>query len=136
MRTRALTEGEPAEPLSQRKRLQWWVVLLPVYPLAWVWVAAFLLALFINQPIRWNHLNANDNSYVIFQVHPFKAWPSKQPFGKFQGTALTRNLSGFLEAADLKEFWLVPLHVQIARRLANQTPVPPSAFVRSVRVSD
>jgi hypothetical protein len=117
-------------------RRQWWVFLLPLYPLVWVWVATFLLALFINQPIQWNHLNVDDNSYMIFQVHPFRAWPAKQPFGKFHGPALTRNLSGFLEAADLKEFWFVPLHFQIARRLDVQAPVPPSVFVRSVRVSD
>jgi hypothetical protein len=136
MKTADFTEVEPAQPLSRRVREQWWVFFLPLYPLAWVWVVTFLLAFFINQPIQWNHLNANDNSYVIFQVQPFKTWPSKQPFGKFHGTALTRNLAGFLEAADLKEYWFVPLHVQIARRLDVQTTVPPSPFVRSVQVSD
>jgi hypothetical protein len=47
---------------------------------------------------------------------------------------VTRNLSGFLEAADLREFWFVPLHLQIARRLADQSSgVPPSAFIRASR---
>jgi len=136
MRTALFTEVEPAEALSLRLRQRWWVFFLPLYPLAWVYVVTFLLALLINQPIQWSHLNANNSSYVILRVQPFKAWPSQQPFGTFQGAALTRNLSGFLEAADLKEFWFVPLHVQITRRLNVQTPVPPSAFVRPVRVSD
>lgn len=136
MRAGTFQEVQPVEPLLRRVRKQWWVFLFPFYPLVWVWVATFLLALFISQPIQWNHLNAQDNSYVIVQVHPYKAWPAKQPIGKFQGAALTRNLSGFIEAADLKEFWLVPLHLQIARRLDVQVPVPPSIFVRSTRIVD
>jgi hypothetical protein len=135
MRTGAFKEVERVEPVLVRLRKHWWVFLIPFYPLIWAWVTTFLLALFIRQPIQWSHLNA-DNSYVIVQVHPFKAWPAKQPFGRFQGAALTRNLSGLLEAADLKEFWFVPVHLQIARRLDVQAPVQPSIFMRSVRISN
>jgi hypothetical protein len=136
MRTGAVQETQPVEPIRKRIRRQWWVFFFPLYPLIWLWIATFLLALCISQPIQWNHRNAQDRSYVILQVHPFKAWPAKQPFGTFEGAAVTRNLYGFLEAADLREFWLVPLHLQIARRLDVQSQVPPSAFVRSGRVSD
>jgi hypothetical protein len=135
MRTGTFQETRPVEPVLRRMRNQWWVFLLPLYPFVWLWVGAFLLAMVISQPIQWKQLNAQDHSYVILQVHPYKAWPAKQPFGKFEGAALTRNLSGFLEAADLKEFWFVPLHLQFAHRLADQSPaVPPSAFLRSARI--
>jgi hypothetical protein len=87
----------------------------------WVWVGAFVLALCISQPLQWKQLNAADHSYFILQVHPYDAWPVKEPFGSFTGAALTRNLSGLIEAADLKEFWFVPVHLQIARRLADQS---------------
>ncbi|MGH9424970.1 MAG: hypothetical protein ACRD2L_01495 [Terriglobia bacterium] len=137
MRTGAFQETQPAEPLLRRLRRQWWVFLVPLYPVVWIWVAAFLLALCISQPLQWKQLNAADDSYLIVQVHPYSAWPTKEPFGSFTGAALTRNLSGFLEAADLKEFWFVPVHLQIARRLADQSSgVPPSAFVRAARQAD
>lgn len=137
MRTGAFQEAEHAESLMGRFRRQWWVFLVPLYPVVWGWVGAFLLALFISQPLQWKQLNAADNSYLIVQVHPYSAWPAKEPFGSFTGAALTLNLSGLLEAADLKEFWFVPVHLQIARRLADQSPeVPPSAFVRASRRSD
>ncbi len=137
MRTGAFQEAQPVEPFLRRLRRQWWVFLVPLYPVVWVWVGAFLLALFISQPLQWKQLNAANNSYVIVQVHPYSAWPAKEPFGSFTGAALTRNLSGFLEAADLQEFWFVPVHLQIARRLADQSPgVPPSAFVRAARGVD
>jgi len=91
----------------------------------------------VSQPLQWKQLNAADNSYLIVQVHPYSAWPPKEPFGSFARAALTRNLSGLLEAADLREFWFVPLHLQIARRLSDQSSgVPPSAFVRPSRRSD
>jgi hypothetical protein len=134
MRTGAFQEAERADSLLGRFRRQWWVFLVPLYPVIWGWVGAFLLALFISQPLQWKQLNAADNSYLIVQVHPYSAWPTKEPFGSFTGAALTRNLSGLLEAADLKEFWFVPVHLQIARRLADQSSgVPPSAFVRASR---
>ena len=132
MRTGAFQESRPSKPFLQRLRGQWWVFFLPLYPVVWIWVGAFVLALCISQPLQWKQLNATDHSYLIFQVHPYKAWPAKEPFGSFTGAALTRNLSGLIEAADLKEFWFVPLHFQIARRLADQSSgVPASAFVRA-----
>ena len=134
MRTGAFQDTERSEPFLHRLRRQWWVFLVPLYPVVWVWVGAFVLALFISQPLQWKQLNAADNSYLIVQVHPYSAWPTKQPFGSFIGAALTRNLSGLLEAADVKEFWFVPVHLQIARRLADQSAgVPPSAFIRATR---
>ena len=137
MRTGAFQEAEQGESLLRRFRRQWWVFLVPLYPVIWVWVCAFLLALCISQPLQWKQLNAADNSYLIVQVHPYSAWPTKEPFGSFSGAAITRNLSGLLEAADLKEFWFVPVHLQIARRLADQSAgVPPSAFVRASRGTD
>src|SRR5688572_26066719 len=126
MRTGALQEIRPPEPLIRRLRRQWWVFLVPLYPVVWVWVGAFVLALCISQPLQWKQLNASDHSYLIVQVHPYSAWPAKEPFGRFTGAALTRNLSGLIEAADLTEFWFIPVHLQIARRLADQSPVPPS----------
>ena len=132
MRSGAFDSSQAEEPLLRRLQKQWWIFLMPFYPMVWIWVGSFLLAFFITQPLQWKQVNAQDNSYVILQVQPFKAWPARQPFGRFEGTALTRNLSGFIEAADLKEIWFVPLHYQVARRLVDQTPqVPPSAFVRS-----
>lgn len=137
MRTGTFQETRHTEPMLRRLRRQWWVFLVPFYPVVWVWVGAFLLALCISQPLQWKQLNAADNSYLIVQVHPYSAWPAKEPFGSFIGAALTRNLSGLIEAADLKEFWFVPVHLQIARRLADQSSgVPPSAFVRASRRTD
>ena len=137
MRTGAFQETQPAEPLLRRLRRQWWVFLVPLCPVVWIWVGAFLLALCISQPLQWKQLNAADNSYLIVQVHPYSAWPSKELFGSFTGAALTRNLSGLIEAADLKEFWFVPVHLQIAHRLADQSSgVPPSAFVRASKGTD
>jgi hypothetical protein len=137
MRTGAFQETERDDSLLRRFRRQWWVLLVPLYPVIWGWVGAFLLALCISQPLQWKQLNAADNSYFIVQVHPYSAWPAKEPFGSFTGAALTRNLSGLLEAADLKEFWFVPVHLQIAHRLADQSSgVPPSAFVRASRRTD
>ena len=134
MRTGAVAEIEKQESfrnrLRSRLRSHWWVFLVPLYPLAWIWVSSVLLALFITEPIQWNYLNAADKSYVILQVHPFRAWPSKQPVGKFEGTELTRNLAGLLEAAEVIEVWVVPFHFQLARRLPDQFPVPPSIFLR------
>jgi len=131
MRTGAIAEFEKPTRLAVRLRNRWWVFLLPFYPIAWLWVSAVLLALFISQPIRWNHLNAVDKSYVIFQLHPFRTWPPRQPVGRFEGEALTRNLAGFLEAAEVVEVWVVPFHFQVARRLPHQVPLPPSIFLRS-----
>lgn len=137
MRTGAFQEAQHTEPLLRRLRRQWWVFLVPFFPVVWVWVGAFLLALFISQPLQWKQLIAADNSYLIVQVHPYSAWPAKEPFGSFAGAALTRNLSGMIEAADLKEVWFVPVHLQIARRLADQSSgVPASAFVRASRGRD
>jgi len=134
MRTGAFRDSETAEPLLRRLRRQWWVFLVPLYPVVWLWVATFLLGLCISKPIEWKQLNSTDNSYVIVQVHPYNAWPAKKPFGTFAGAALTHNLAGLLEAADVKEFWLVPVHLQIARRLADQSGgVPLSAFLRASR---
>ena len=137
MRTGAFQEVQPTEPVLRRLRRQWWVFLVPLFPVVWVWVGAFVLALCISQPLQWKQLNAADHSYFILQVHPYDAWPAKEPFGSFTGAALTRNLSGLIEAADLKEFWFVPVHLQFARRLADQSSgVPPSAFVRASRGID
>jgi hypothetical protein len=137
MRTGAFQEVRPAEPMLRRLRRQWWVFLVPLCPVVWIWVGTFVLALCISQPLQWKQLNAADHSYLILQVHPYGAWPAKEPFGSFTGAALTRNLSGLIEAADLKEFWFVPVHLQIARRLADQSPgVPASAFVRASRGTD
>ena len=132
MRTGTFQESRPSKPFLQRLRGQWWVFFLPLYPVVWMWVGAFVVALCISQPLQWKQLNAADHSYLIFQVHPYNSWPAKEPFGSFTGAALTRNLSGLIEAADLKEFWFVPVHFQIARRLVDQSSrVPPSAFVRA-----
>ncbi len=137
MRTGVFQEVAPVEPLRRRIKRHWWVFLLPFYPLLWVWLGTFLLALFISQPIQWKQLNPKDRSYLILQVHPFSEWPAQEPFGGFEGPAMTRNLSGFLEAADLKEIWFVPLHFQIARRLADQNlSLPPSAFLRAGRMTN
>ena len=118
-------------------RRQWWIFLVPLCPVVWGWVGSFLLALCISQPLQWKQLNAADHSYLIVQVHPYSARPAKEPFGSFTGAALTRNLSGLIEAADLKEFWFVPVHLQIARRLADQSSgIPASAFVRASHATD
>ena len=93
MRTGAFQEVRPAEPMLRRLRRQWWVFLVPLCPVVWIWVGAFVLALCISQPLQWKQLNAADHSYLILQVHPYGAWPAKEPFGSFTGAALTRNLS-------------------------------------------
>jgi|KBSSwiStaDraftv2_1062776.scaffolds.fasta_scaffold184646_1 hypothetical protein len=137
MRSGAFGEAAPARPLLlTRIRSRWWVFFFPLYPFVWLWMLSFLFALFIDKPIEWNHLSQQDHSYVSIQLHPYRAWPVREPYGKFQGAALTRNLSGFIEAADLKEFWLVPLHFQVAKRLEVQIQAPPSAFLNTSRISD
>ena len=135
MRVGAFAEVGKSEPLATRLRKNWWVFLFPFYPIIWIWVLAFVLAFFIDQPLRWDHLLSQDKSYLIFRVHPLKSWPTQRPAGKFQGVAVTRNLSGIMEAADLWEVWLVPLHLQIARRHDGQIPAPRSVFLRSALAS-
>jgi len=130
MRTGAIAEIEKQESFRNRLRSHWWFFLVPLYPLAWIWVTSVLLALFINEPIQWNYLNATDKSYVILQVHPFRTWPPERLVGKFEGAELTRNLTGLMEAAEVIEVWVVPLHFRLARRLPDQGPVPPAVFIR------
>ena len=130
MRTGAIAEIEKKESFRSRLKKQWWVILVPFYPIAWVWVSSFLVALFISEPIQWNYLNAADKSYVILQVHPFRTWPPERPIGKFEGAELTRNLAGLPEAAEVIEVWVVPFHFRLARRLPDDVPVPPSVLLR------
>jgi hypothetical protein len=135
MRVGAFAEVKKDKSLARRLGRKWWVFLFPLYPAIWIWALTFVLAFFIDQPLQWDQLLSQDSSYVIFRVHPYKAWPARQPAGEFRGVAVTRNLSGIMEAADLWEIWLVPLHLQIAHRHDRQIPAPPSMFLRSALAS-
>src|SRR5258706_1054981 len=120
MRTGDFAEIEKKESFRKRLQSHWWFFLVPLYPLAWIWVTSVLLALFSTEPIQWNYLNPTDKSYVILQVHPFRTWPPERLVGKFEGAELTRNLTGLMEAAEVIEVWVVPLHFRLARRLPDQ----------------
>jgi hypothetical protein len=135
MRWESYNEPGKPEPLFTRVRKRWRLFLIPLYPLAWVWVTSFALALFIDEPVQWDHKISDTHSYLVFQVHPFKSWPAKGPVGNFNGTATTKNLEGILEASDLWEIWMRPVHFQIARRLVDQVPAPYSEFYQTIRTS-
>jgi hypothetical protein len=135
MRWESYKEPSKPEPLFTRVRKRWRLILIPFYPLAWVWVTSFALALFIDEPVQWDHKISNNHSYLVLQVHPFKSWPAKGPVGNFNGTATTKNLEGVLEASDLWEIWMRPVHFQIARRLVDQVPAPYSEFYQTIRTS-
>jgi hypothetical protein len=117
-------------------RRKWWVFLVPLYPFIWVWVISFFLSLFISEPLQWDHEFTQDQSYVVVQVLPFNTWPVKKPLGLFSGAAVTRNLKGVLETSRLWQLWLVPVHFQLARHLAEPLKAPSSAFLHTIRPSE
>lgn len=135
MRWESYKEPSKPDPLFNRVRKRWWLFLIPLYPLAWAWVTSFVLALIIDEPIQWDYKISHSRSYLVLQVHPFKSWPAKAPFGNFNGTATTRNLEGMLEASDLWEVWMRPVYFQIARRRVDQVPAPYSEFYRTIRTT-
>ncbi|MEW5978045.1 MAG: hypothetical protein AB1898_19800 [Acidobacteriota bacterium] len=127
-----------AKPLSWKAKLkkQWWVFLVPLYPLAWLWVLTFWVSLWIDEPLRWNRQNFEDQTYTTLELLPYQLWSTQAPIGQFSGPASNPSPSGIVVSSDVWEVWFAPVYFQFAKRLTNQVPLPPSAFWRGRRVTE